>query len=187
MSPTYRLAIASFLLGALPACEGTGRNPVVASAAVPAGQLATGATIPPEAAALAASLGRVVGPGERSVLSAAATAAPGARRLSGVEVRRIVFGNTLLRQAEGGTVTQIYIGRDGQQSLRMTNAAGQSATDRGSASLDGDRVCSRWERIAQGRPLCFAYLLDGASVIMVDLSGQTQPTAFQLRPGAPPA
>jgi len=138
---------------------------------------------PAQAAEIAARLGRVPGPGEAAVLAAAGPALAGARRLSGGEVRRLVYGNTLARRADSGVLTLIHVSRDGQQRLRITTPAGQSGSDRGSITLDGDRVCARWERIGEGRPLCFAYFLRDGAIVMVDLAGQMTPSRFELRPG----
>lgn len=133
----------------------------------------------------AARLGVERGPGEAATLAAAAGQTRGGRRLSGAEYRRLAFGNTMWRPAFNGGSMTVHIGTDGRQALRLVNAAGQTLGDRGTVVIEGDRVCSRWERIAGGRLICFAYFLVDGGLVAVDLSGQAEPTRFELRPGNP--
>jgi hypothetical protein len=133
----------------------------------------------------AARLGIERGPGEAATLAAAASQTRGGRRLSGAEYRRLAFGNTLWRPAFNGGSMTVHITAEGRQVLRLVNATGQTLGDRGTIVIEGDRVCSRWERIAGGRLICFAYFLVDGGLIAVDLSGQAEPTRFELRPGNP--
>lgn len=139
------------------------------------------AAAPPAAAAPAAPQD------EATVLAAAASHTSGARRLSGEEYRRLVAGNTLVRQTAGGGTMMIHLARDGRQTLRLTNAAGQSGGDQGEQQIAADRVCSRWERIEPGRQTCFAWFVRGGTLIAVDLSGRFTPVEYQIRRGALPA
>jgi hypothetical protein len=109
----------------------------------------------------------------------------GGRRLSGPEFRQMVFGNTLDRSLPNGSRLLVHIAGDGSQRLRLTGVQGQSATDRGSVSIRGDEVCSRWERIAARTDTCFAYFQLGQALIAIDLAGAMAPTRFELRPGNP--
>lgn len=118
--------------------------------------------------------------------NAGAPAAPevvGGRRLTGAEFREMVFGNTLDRRLPNGSRLVVYIAADGSQRLRLTGQRGQTAADRGTISIRGDEVCSRWERIAGGRDTCFAYYQLGSSLVAIDLSGEITPTRFELLRG----
>jgi hypothetical protein len=137
------------------------------------------AAAPPAAAAVPGN--------EATVLAAAASHTSGARRLSGEEYRRIVAGNTLVRQTAGGGTMMIHLEPDGRQTLRLTNAAGQSGSDRGRQEIAADRVCSRWDRIEPGRQTCFAWFVRGGTLIAVDLSGRFTPVEYQIRRGGLPA
>jgi hypothetical protein len=141
---------------------------------------ATGAAQPAAAAAPAAPMT------ESAALAAAAADTAGARRLTGVEYRRAVFGNTMVREMAGGGSMAIQVGPDGQQMLRLATPQGQTGTDQGRQDVQGDRICSRWERIDAGRTTCFAYFLRDGTLIAVDLSGRFAPTSYRLRRGPLP-
>lgn len=145
---------------------------------------ATQAAAAPAAAAAAAP---AAPQDEATVLAAAGPQTTGARRLSGEEYRRLVAGNTLVRQTAGGGTMMIHLARDGRQTLRLTNASGQTGGDQGRQEIGGDRVCSRWERIEPGRQTCFAWFVRGGTLIAVDLSGRFTPVEYQVRRGAMPA
>lgn len=154
------------------------RSPILALPAGLALLLAAGCATQPETAGTPAT----------GVTAAAAADAPqvvGGRRLTGTEFRRMVFGNTLDRRLPNGSRLLVHIGADGSQRLRLTGVQGQSATDRGSVTIRGDEVCSRWERIAGGQPTCFAYYQLGQSLVAIDLAGAMTPTRFELQQGNP--
>ncbi|MBR0679016.1 hypothetical protein GXW74_00830 [Roseomonas eburnea] len=109
----------------------------------------------------------------------------GGRRLTGAEFRQMVFGNTLDRRLPNGSRLLVYIAADGSQRLRLTGVQGQRASDRGTVSIRGDEVCSRWERIAGGRDTCFAYFQLGQSLVAIDVEGEISPTRFELQRGNP--
>jgi hypothetical protein len=109
----------------------------------------------------------------------------GGRRLGGAEYQRMVFGNTLDRQLPNGGRLSILVGADGSQRLRLVGAGGQTGSDQGRQEIRGDQICSSWQRISGGRQTCFAYYQLENSLIAVDVSGELQPTRFQLLPGNP--
>ncbi len=109
----------------------------------------------------------------------------GGRRLTGAEFREMVFGNTLDRRLPNGSRLVVYIAADGSQRLRLTGVQGQTATDRGTVSISGDEVCSRWERVGAGQPTCFAYFQLGPSLVAIDVEGAITPTRFELQRGNP--
>lgn len=109
----------------------------------------------------------------------------GGRRLSGAEFRRLVFGNTLDRRLPNGSRLTMHVAADGSQRLRLVGAGGQTATDRGRIVVQGDEVCSSWEKIQEGRPTCFAWFRLGESLVAIDVSGALSPTRFELLRGNP--
>ncbi len=115
----------------------------------------------------------------------AAQVPPGAQRVSGAEYRRLVFGNSLERRMASGAEMLIFVDSNGRQNLRIRGVDGRDGRDQGTLSLNGDQVCSRWSRIDAGRQSCFAYFLFEGALVAVDLTGELQPTRFELRPGNP--
>ncbi|MBW8268335.1 hypothetical protein [Caldovatus aquaticus] len=109
----------------------------------------------------------------------------GGQRLSGEEFRRLVFGNTLDRRLPNGSRLTMHIAADGSQRLRLVGVGGQTATDRGRVVVQGDEVCSSWEKIEGGRPTCFAWFRLGESLVAIDVSGAISPTRFELLRGNP--
>ncbi len=109
----------------------------------------------------------------------------GGQRLSGDEFRQAVFGNTLDRRLPNGTRLMMHVAGDGEQRLRLVTGTGQTANDRGRVTINGNEVCSSWERIDAGRPTCFAYFRLGEALVAIDLSGAMTPTRFALLPGNP--
>lgn len=180
------LAAAGLLLAA---CTPTTREPAsqapqvaaVAPAAPPAASPATPVVaspppVPPAQPPLT----------ERQALTNAAAATRGARRLVGAELRSALSGNTLVRETPQ-LRTAIAIAPDGRQAIILSPTNGQVATDRGQIRFASDRACSRWERIFQGRELCYAYFRTGDEVIAVDLSGFLAPVRYRIQPGLPGA
>lgn len=109
----------------------------------------------------------------------------GGERLSGTAFRGLVFGNTLDRRLPNGARMVMHVAPDGEQRLRIVTERGQSATDRGRISIDGDEICSAWQRIDAGRPTCFAWFRLGGSVVAIDPQGAIQPTRFEVLAGNP--
>jgi hypothetical protein len=152
------------------------RCPLIALPAGLAALLVAGCATPPETA------------GTPAPVAAATNDAPqvvGGRRLTGPEFRQMVFGNTLDRRLPNGSRLLVHIAPDGSQRLRLTGVQGRTATDRGTISIRGDEICSRWERVGQGQDTCFAYYQLGQSLVAIDLAGAITPTRFELQQGNP--
>lgn len=109
----------------------------------------------------------------------------GGQRLSGPEFRQLVFGNTLDRQLPNGARLLMHVAADGEQRLRIVGTNGQRATDRGRLDINGDEICTRWERIDAGRQNCFAYFRLGGSLVAIEMTGAMSPTRFDLLQGNP--
>ncbi|WP_137127776.1 hypothetical protein [Roseomonas sp. HF4] len=109
----------------------------------------------------------------------------GGTRLTGPEFRQAVFGNTLDRSLPNGARLLMHVAADGEQRLRIVGTNGQRATDRGRIAINGDEICTSWDRIDAGRQNCFAYFRLGESLVAIEMSGAMTPTRFNLLPGNP--
>lgn len=194
-SPRRLATIASLsaLLLATAACTPTAREPasqapVTAAAAAPVTQAPPGATAP-AAPAVAAAPAPPMPPAqapmtERQALANAADETRGARRLTGAELRALLSSGSFIRETPQ-IRTVIAFAPNGRQAIVMTQATGQSASDRGELRVLADRACSRWERIFQAREICYAYFRTGDDVIAVDLSGFLAPVRYRVGQAVP--
>lgn len=73
-------------------------------------------------------------------------------RLSGEEIRKLLFGRTRTTIREGGYQYWIECSKDGKKTKFWSNSGW---TDNGKSWLEGDLYCVQWEKIADGVKICF--------------------------------
>ena len=106
-------------------------------------------------------------------------------RLTGAEVRSLVFGNTMTGEEPGTARWSMYIAPSGE--ARISGALLSNSnhfSDAGQITVRNNRFCATWQRIRNGAERCTAIVRYGNFYVGLDDEG-TIVTSFVVRSGDP--
>lgn len=103
------------------------------------------------------------------------------KSLTKVGFLQLTSGNTLFRPLADGGRTRIYVSPEGDLMMRITNPAGQTATETGMQSVNTKGVC--WSLKGQSEPLCFSPYWNGRLLTLYFNNSKILPAQFLVQPG----